>query len=161
MTSPSTNDAAILQCLQDEYAMMSALSTLLSGEQAALVGGDIEALKRSSANKAELLSSISIWEKKRVALLSAAAYSNDLAGMRAYLAAHAEASTIQLWEDLLLVSTEAKEKNRSNGLLISRRLSQNQAALGVFQQGGSAGSLYGPNGQSTIKAPSGKGMVAS
>ena len=57
------------------------------------------------------------------------------------------------WSELLELIKAAKEFNRVNGLLISKHMIRNQNTLQVLQGPKQGGSLYGPNGQSTLTTP--------
>lgn len=161
MSQTTAGLIAIQQCLQEEIAAMAALSALLKKEQSALVDGDVALLNETTLHKGKIVGSISELEKKRLSRLSELGFSADQAGMQAYLQQATVVSGVAGdWEHLLQLSEQAKEDNRTNGILINRQLARNQAALGVLQQNNPAGSLYGPNGQSTIKNTPGKGYVA-
>ena len=160
MTPTSTDSTGIILCLQEEITAMNSLATLLKNEQSALVDGDIPALNQHILNKGTLVSQIVELEKKRNSCLLALGCTSDAEGMSNYLQQLAEASEVkQLWTQLLSISEQAKENNRTNGMLINRRLSINQAALGALQQSNQAPSLYGPTGHSTIKSSPNKGVV--
>ena len=55
------------------------------------------------------------------------------------------------WRALLAMTTEAKELNRINGMLISRHLLRNQTELNILQGKPQHSGFYGPDGQSTGK----------
>ena len=163
MKATSSGHAAIQECLQEEVITMSSLADLLKKEQVALIESDIVQLNDYTQSKGQLVVRMSELEKKRNRALGELGFNADLAGMQAYLqqATQTEESA-RNWNTLLQLSLQAKEDNRNNGLLINRRLSLNQATLNVLQQNNNqAGSLYGPNGQSTIKSTPGKGYIAT
>ena len=83
----------------------------------------------------------------------------DATGMQSLLAQDAHAALIEHWDTLLLVSAQAQELNRTNGLLINRQMSRNQGMLNILQQD-QAGAMYGADGQSKISANTGRGIVA-
>lgn len=140
---------------------MAALAALLKKEQSALVDGDIALLNEYTLHKGKIVSTISELEKRRHSCLSELGFSADPHGMQAYLLQATVVSGVAgNWEHLMQLSEQAKEDNRTNGILINRQLTRNQAALGVLQQNNPAGSLYGPNGQSTIKNAPGRGYIA-
>lgn len=158
MSTTSATDSSILQCVKDETLAMTALATLLKSEQDALVDDNLHTLNEVVASKTELVRKINELERLRLSCLSNAGYEQTADGMEQHLnASPAEARLA--WQELLSISEKAKEFNHTNGLLISRKLSQNQAALGVFQQGSATAALYGPNGQSSIQAMPVKGVI--
>ncbi|MFZ6719470.1 flagella synthesis protein FlgN [Undibacterium sp. Ji49W] len=166
MNPTSSGHTAIEQCLKEEVVTMSSLAELLKKEQSALVDSDVTLLNDYTQSKGQLVGKMSELEKKRNAFLTQLGYRADLDGMKAYLqqagsADNAPNATLY-WDQLLQLSMQAKEDNKTNGLLINRRLAQSQAMLSVLQQGNQAASpMYGPNGQSTIKGTSGKGYIAT
>lgn len=162
MTATSTGHAAIEQCLREEVTTMASLADLLKKEQAALIESDVSQLNDYTQSKGQLVGKMSELEKMRNGYLNVLGYNADIEGMQAYLQQAGNAQeAARAWDALLQLSLQAKEDNRTNGLLINRRLSQNQATLNVLQQNNPAGSMYGPNGQSTIKSTPGKGYIAT
>ena len=161
MSQASAQTISIQQCLSDEVNAMSGLATLLKKEQSALASSDIDALNETTTGKTELLRKIAELEKIRNTQLNALGFNGKPEGMRDYFVHYPEDSEMsaQLWNKLLAISEKAKEDNRTNGLLINRRITQNQAALSVLGHGSSAGSLYGPTGQTTVAASAMKGSV--
>lgn len=160
MTQTSTESTGISLCLQEEIAAMNSLAALLKKEQSALVDGDIASLNQHLLNKGILVSQIAELEKKRNACLLALGYTSDAEGMLNYLQKSSDITeTKEAWNQLMSISEQAKENNRTNGMLINRRLSINQAALGALQESNQAPSLYGPTGHSTIKSSPNKGVV--
>lgn len=157
MTNTSANSDSILHCLKEEKEAMAALTDLLKEEQAALVDGDVSLLTQTSAQKSELVRKLSEAEKLRNSYLKQQGFGDDAESTLKFVRQTPEAQL--LWDGLLELSAQAKEDNKTNGLMITRRLSQNQAALSTFQQGTTTGSLYGPNGQSSIRTTPTKGLI--
>lgn len=157
MTNTSANSDSILHCLKEEKEAMAVLADLLKEEQAALVDGDVSLLTQTSAQKSELVRKLSEAEKLRNAYLKQQGFGDDAESTLKFVRQTPEAQL--LWDGLLELSAQAKEDNKTNGLMITRRLSQNQAALSTFQQGTTTGSLYGPNGQSSIRTTPAKGLI--
>lgn len=157
MTNTSANSDSILHCLKEEKEAMAALADLLKEEQAALVDGDVSLLTQTSAQKSELVRKLSEAEKLRNSYLKQQGFGDDAESTLKFVRQTPEAQL--LWDGLLELSAQAKEDNKTNGLMITRRLSQNQAALSTFQQGTTTGSLYGPNGQSSIRTTPTKGLI--
>jgi len=161
MTQASAQDIAIQECITEEIEAMNALATLLRKEQSALANGDINTLNQTTIGKGDLLRKIAELEKARSTQLSALGFNSKPEGMQDYFnQIPATQTTAQLWKDLLTISEQAKEDNRTNGLLINRRLTQNQIALGVLGHGNGAASLYGPSGQASIGSSTLKGSVS-
>ncbi|MFZ6744397.1 flagella synthesis protein FlgN [Undibacterium sp. JH2W] len=162
MNTRSSGHTAIELCLQEEVSIMSSLAELLKKEQTALIESDVIQLNDFTQSKGQLVVQMTELEKKRNAYLQELGYKTDIDGMQAYLQATAMQNSAQHWDTLLQLTAQAKEDNRANGLLINRRLSLNQATLNLLQQNtNQAGSMYGPNGQSTVKSTPGKGYIAT
>lgn len=139
---------------------MHQLTALLKDEETALVDNDIESLNKAISAKNDLVRTMSDLERQRNLLLQNLGYSDPASSLPDYLRSEvADDAVKELWDGILALSAEAKENNRTNGLLISRKLSQNQAALSIFQQGNPTASLYGPNGQSSIQSTPIKGLI--
>lgn len=160
MQQSNLQHMSIEHCLTDEINAMSELASLLKKEQLALANNDIDALDKTTSSKTELLRTIAELEKIRTNKVAALGFNGKPDGMHKYFAHNpVETKTCSdLWEKLLRISEQAKEDNRTNGLLINRRLSQNQAALNVLGRGSSSGALYGPTGQ-TMNTTSMKGLI--
>lgn len=148
-------------CLQDEIHAMTALAELLKTEEAALVDGNVNELSRLTQEKSQLIMQLSNLENDRKACLGQHGYSSDAKGMQDYfLKVPAESTAAKDWEKLLQISEQAKEINRTNGVLINRQFNRNQSALNILQQNHATGAMYGPNGQATNSGSSGRGFIA-
>lgn len=163
MNQALTNTVQLQQIIDQEIVAMQSLSQLLDEEQQVLVNNESEKLESITPNKNQLLAKVIELEKKRGDLLLKTGYSNDADGMLQLFAANTGSQSLEnAWQSLLAVSSQAQEKNRTNGLLINRHLNKNQAALNILQSGSGhqAGSMYGADGQSKLKQNTGRGIVA-
>lgn len=142
---------------------MSSLADLLKKEQSALIESDVIQLNDYTQSKGQLVVKMNELEKKRNRFLNDLGFNADMEGMQAYIQQAVDTPDIaRNWGALLELTAQAKEDNRTNGSLINRRLSLNQATLNLLQQNtNQAGSMYGPNGQSTVKTTPGKGYIAT
>lgn len=148
------------ECLQKEIHAMTSLAELLSAEETALVNADVAELTRLTPEKSQLILQLSNLENERKTWLEQHGYSPDAKGMQDCVAkASSEITIVDAWTKLLQISTQAKENNRTNGILINRQINRNQGALNILQKNNPASSLYGPNGQATNNTPSGRGFV--
>jgi flagellar biosynthesis protein FlgN len=145
--------------LIDEQQTAHQLLLLLQREQTQLVAADIEGLVELSAEKNALVAKMATLCKGRYTALAAAAHRPDENGMQAWLAQGQHHAVRQLWNDLLKSAESAKELNRTNGLLIAKHMTRNQAALNILHSGTSAGNFYGPDGQSRLQS-SGHRLIA-
>ncbi|HYD79781.1 MAG TPA: flagellar protein FlgN [Paucimonas sp.] len=145
--------------LNDEIAAAGNLVAVLRREQAVLIDADIETLPALTEEKAKLVAQIAVLANARYQALAAAGFPDEEAGMQAWVASPAASPAAgKAWNDLLAVVRSAKELNRTNGLLIGKHMSRNQAALNVLHGNRHANSLYGPNGQPTARTGS-RGLV--
>lgn len=139
---------------------MASLADVLKLEEVSLIDGDVEELSKLTQDKSKLVTQLSRLENERKVCLSQQGYSSDAKGMQDYFAKATSAETaLKDWEKLLQLSEQAKESNRTNGVLINRQFIRNQSALNILQQNSPAESMYGPNGQSTNNPASGRRVV--
>lgn len=142
-----------------EVAAMRSFVDVLKQEQQALVNNNADELIAITPQKNELLTSIMGMENQRNLNLVSLGLSTDATGMQNLLKQATHAALTEHWDTLLLVSGEAQELNRTNGLLINRQMSRNQGVLNILQQD-QAGAMYGADGQSKISTNTGRGIVA-
>ncbi|MGB7481988.1 MAG: flagellar protein FlgN [Burkholderiaceae bacterium] len=135
------------------------LLALLEREQAELAAARVDALQELTNEKNLLVARMSTLARTRYVALAAAAHSADENGMRAWLDRGGREAARRQWNELQQLATDARECNRTNGMLIGRHMARNQAALGVLQGATGSASLYGPDGQSTLRS-SGHRLVA-
>ncbi|MBR7798791.1 flagella synthesis protein FlgN [Undibacterium fentianense] len=158
-----TNASQLKQIIEQEVQVMQSLSLLLSEEQQVLVNNESEKLELITPNKNQLLTQIVELEKSRSHAMNQLGLPNDAKGMQALFSGDADAKALQsLWQTLIQISSTAQEQNKTNGLLINRQINKNQATLSILQSGNNhqAGSMYGADGQSKIKASAARGIVA-
>lgn len=147
----SVSEHPIIQILDNELGASKELLDLLKAEQAHLIAMDTDALNVVTEQKTHLLARMT----EMAALRSAAFAQHDLGTTAPAIGSRLAAlgtKALSLWNDLIVVATEAKELNRTNGVLIARQMANNQIALQHLQTGANAGRLYGPNGQSSTGA---------
>lgn len=138
--------------LHSEQQTMQALHRLLLQEQAALIEASIDGLTQLTQAKAALVSELGRLAKQRHAALAAAGFGASESGMREWVDATTHAGQYkQSWTTLLSMTTEARELNRVNGMLIGRHLLRNQTELNILQGKPQNSNFYGRNGQSTGK----------
>jgi flagella synthesis protein FlgN len=148
------------ECLREEIHAMASLAKLLKIEETALVDGNVNDLSRLTQDKSQLIIHLSKLEVERKTCLDQHGYSSDTKGMQDYISSAPSTSmALEDWSKLLQLSEQAKETNRTNGVLINRQFSRNQTALNILQKNNPTGSLYGPTGQATNSSSSGRGFV--
>ncbi|WP_151636363.1 flagella synthesis protein FlgN [Noviherbaspirillum aerium] len=134
--------------LNEEIAAGAALLQLLKQEQEHLIQADLEGLTAVTEDKAKIVARMTELALARHRSLGTAGYSADESGMQAWVKS-APADAARAWGDLLNLARDAKELNRSNGLLIGQHMARNQDALSVLQGNQRGGTMYGPSGQTT------------
>jgi flagella synthesis protein FlgN len=151
-TAPATT-------LHDEHATAQRLVELLEREQAHLINADIEALAVVTEEKTQAVGHMAALTTARYKALAAIGFAGEEAGMQQWLdSASAPSSARDAWSALLKLVQAAKELNRTNGLLINKHMSRNEAALHALRGNPQPNSFYGPNGQATAKSGS-RGLV--
>jgi flagellar biosynthesis/type III secretory pathway chaperone len=161
MNDALTNSRKLQQLLEDEVVLMRSLDQLLTEEEIVLTNNEAEKLGTITPEKNGLLAQIIELEKNRNLLLSSIGYTPDARGMQDFFSTSSDNVAMEeIWKNLLVISSNAQEKNRTNGLLINRQLSRNQSALNILQQNNQTGSMYGSDGQSKNSPTTGRGIVA-
>lgn len=159
MTSVISQELAKL--IEQEVQLMSTLLDVLKNEELVLVENTPEKLETVITEKNALLVEIISLEKQRNQLLTQAGFALDTAGIKAFLDSTPPETRLQeKWENLIALSADAKENNRTNGLLINRQMARNQSTLNILQQNDSSSSVYGADGQSRTNIGGGRGIVA-
>ncbi len=143
MTSPLTT-------LNDELALISSLVELMKQEQRHLVGIDVDGLLDLTPQKTQLIHDMAALSAQRHRALGALGVAADETGMQAWLAT-AGKDAQALWQQVLEWTTEAKELNRVNGMLIAKQMAHTQTIMQAMRTPAAAGgdSVYGPNGQTS------------
>lgn len=146
---------ALAQALAEEVRAAGALLDLLRLEQAHLVDANIDELIKVTEEKTKIVARMGELSLGRHRSLANAGLEASEEGMQKWASSPtADAAAAQSWSALLELAREAKELNRTNGLLIGRHLARNQAALNILQGNDQAGGMYGPNGQSAAQSGS-------
>lgn len=154
----SLRDSAqdLLQKLHLEQRAANDLLKALQQEQMQLVALETEQLAALSGEKNRLINQLTTLTASRYAVLRTLDHAPNEDGMRAWLAKTAgtavNTAAAKVWQDLMTVAEAGKEINRINGILISKQLTRNQAALNVLRgaSDSSATNFYGPDGQSSL-----------
>lgn len=146
---------ALAELLAAEVKLVESFIACLAAEQQALKAGDIEALTAVNTRKPGLAEQLNRLEDERNAFLQEAGLSGDRAGLSAWLARNPHDRTAgQSWERLLNLAAEARDLNNLNGQLIAIRLQTTNQALAALTQQTQRSTLYGPDGQTTLRTGS-------
>jgi flagella synthesis protein FlgN len=152
MQSSATSPA---ESLVEEVTAASQLLQVLEQEQVYLVNADVEGLSRLTGEKANIVARMTDLAKRRHRALAAAGFTADESGMPDWLnSPAATAGANQSWNQLLTIAQQAKEMNRTNGIMINQQIARNQSALNILQGAPQGGAIYGPNGQSSSQSGS-------
>jgi flagellar biosynthesis protein FlgN len=134
--------------LGEELKAGNTLLLLLKQEQEFLINADVDGLTKLTEEKTKTVALMTTLAQGRHRMLGNAGFEASEAGMQTWLKTVAPA-TANAWKELLGLAQQAKEINRTNGLLIGQHMARNQSALNVLQGSPQSGNLYGPNGQAT------------
>ena len=143
----TTATADFVSRLHAERDALKAFVTLLEAEQQALISGNADQLLGLADSKV-----LAAQELNKLAAARNDQLRVDSGGMTAWLQANA-ANGLSAWHDILQLAEQAKQLNRTSGILIQTKLRYNQQALMALQNAahGVTG-LYGPDGQHSLSA---------
>jgi flagella synthesis protein FlgN len=148
--------ASPISTLRDEQTLIATLLKLMKQEQQCLVNADTDGLTAITPQKSQLINQMSQLSSLRLQALGAAGFAAREAGMDAWLAGSPDPAAATLWQELLVLTREAKELNRVNGMLINKQMNYNQNLINAMRTPaqGADNSFYGPSGQPTAGGPS-------
>lgn len=148
------------ETLAEELAAARNLVALLKREQNHLVTVDVEGLDGVTEEKSGIVMRMTELALRRHRVLAVAGFDGSETGMQAWMnSANANPDHRQSWTELLEAAQQAKELNRANGVLLTRQMSRNQAALNVLRRTQPGGAIYGPDGQSSLQPAFGKPLI--
>lgn len=153
--------ASPISTLRDEQTLIATLLKLMKQEQQCLVSADTDGLTAITPQKSQLISQMGQLASQRHQALGAAGFAAREAGMDAWLASCNDPAASPLWQELLMLTREAKELNRVNGMLINKQMTYNQNVINAMRtpaHGADTG-FYGPSGQPTAGGPSRRFVV--
>lgn len=146
--------------LGDELNAGKALLELLQQEQECLINADIDGLTKVTEEKTKAVARMTELAQKRHRTLGAAGFDASESGMETWLKSPAAKAAASVpWNDLLALARQAKELNRTNGILIGQHMARSQMALNVLQGPPQGGNMYGPDGQAAGKTTSRKLVI--
>lgn len=160
--SPKPVSATFADDIADEVAAFEAFSTLLDTEHAALLAGDLDAVVRVAATKAERVMQLSGLAERRLAALRTAGFAGNRKGMAEWLllaSGPRQGELSDLWNRLLEAAARAQALNDRNGALIQARMAFNQAALAALRSSNRfADVAYGPDGTTRLSGVAGRDL---
>ena len=146
------------QCMEQELHLTEQLVEALRQEESALLGNNIDLLQSSTQAKSRLVSEFFAAYRRRLASLAEVGLRPDDSSMLQWLQDAGDIHARSLWDELLRQLAQARELNRTNGLMINQMSARNLAAIQVLRPAGS-NSLYGPGGQRTTRSPFGSSLA--
>jgi flagella synthesis protein FlgN len=147
-----------MDLLCEELDALNDLMRLLDDEEMLLLDGRADELPDMTSKKTAILVRLEELACVRHQALATDGFSPDQYGMRAWLDEHPSTGAQRIWTEILVAIPIAKERNRLNGMLISKRLSRNQEALRLLRGEPVPGMIYGADGQPK-RASTGRGLV--
>ena len=153
-TMPETSnlEVELIRLLEEMSNCADDLEMLLKSECAAVKTRDINALKRFTDRKHQLVSALEALETNRKSLVQAYGYAIDHQGMTDCLTdldAHDRLTSI--WQRLLTSLDHCHYQNRVNGSLLIQSHRAVEGVLHVLQGGFPEDRLYNPEGYETIR----------
>lgn len=146
---------ALAELLTAEVKLVESFIACLTAEQDALKAGDVDALTAINAQKTGLADQLNKLEDERNAFLQQSGLTADRQGVSNWLAQNRqERNAGQAWAQLMKLAGKARELNNLNGQLIAMRLQATNQALAILTQQAQRSTLYGPDGQTTLRTGS-------
>lgn len=133
--------------LEETLAELQRFLAVISTERQALVSGEINQLPAIAEEKSALATRLATLESQRENILRGAGFAAGREGIAVWLAANATTKIPVLWQQLINLSTEAKQENETNGKLIGALMQQNQQALGILIEQSADTTTYDADGQ--------------
>ncbi|HRE16839.1 MAG TPA: flagellar protein FlgN [Rhodocyclaceae bacterium] len=143
--------ADLASLLKHELELLESFAALLAEERVALENGNADALPALAQKKNPIVAALSAAGVQRNQFLRQQGHPEDIAGIDAWLAAHADAKPLQtVWQRFLQTARQARELNSLNALLLSQQLQATNEALAFFGQEAQRQALYGADGQPSL-----------
>lgn len=135
--------------LESELTQYRDLIRILEHEQASLVAAQMDALPEITRQKNDAVLQLTMTAQLRHAALQRQGYGEGEAAMKRWFdRCDATDSLHALWRSVLDCARQAKQLNKTNGLLLNRHAAMTAAALNVLRDA-SGTDLYDPSGQTS------------
>lgn len=145
----------LAELLAAEVKLVESFIECLTAEQEALKVGDVETLTGINTRKPGLADQLNRLEDERNAVLKQAGLSADRQGVAGWLARNRQdRAAAQAWDRLMKLAGKARELNNLNGQLIAIRMQATNQALATLTQQAQRSTLYGRDGQTTLRTGS-------
>jgi len=142
---------SLVDALSAEIAGFEALNGVLEEERDALVGANADRLLSLSEEKTRVVERLAELAQTRMTALRAMSLDPSTGDFQTRIAACND-RIADLWASLVAAASQARERNRINGDLLSSRMAHNRAALDTFHAVARRHSVYGPDGQSVFQS---------
>jgi len=140
--------------LEAESSQLRKFLDLLEREEAVLITGDTDNLLPITKEKNDRYRQLQHLHDDRSMLVSRFGHGKGDAAIRSLCARVPK--TLARWDEVLSLAARARDRNYVNGLLLSKYMQQNQAALTVLTEAANHPQLYDAGGHSR---PSGGGRM--
>ena len=140
--------------LEAESSQLRKFLDLLEREEAVLITGDTDNLLPITKEKNDRYRQLQHLHDDRSMLVSRFGHGKGDAAIRRLCARVPK--TLARWDEVLSLAARARDRNYVNGLLLSKYMQQNQAALTVLTEAANHPQLYDAGGHSR---PSGGGRM--
>ncbi len=137
----------LLDLLCQERDTLKTLLGILSEEQVLLLRARIEDLPTVTQKKLSALTRLSALANCREQSFSAGGFAPPERGVRTWLDQHPVPRMAEVWAEVCSMLPLARELNRLNGMLISKRLYLSQQSLSLLGCGRQGDMDYGADGQ--------------
>lgn len=149
--------AQLLAALTTERAALLNFVALLEREQGMLVENQTGQLFELSEQKSSDAFSLNKLAETRRALLQKNIPQLTVDAIYAWLET-CSPDGLAVWKEVTALAKRAQQLNQTNGELIQMKLRHNQQSLTVLSNAVNKANLYGPNGQTSFSAGSGRSL---
>lgn len=135
--------------LQEDLTNISQLEAILQQEREAITRRDTKNINRITQQKKELIQQLDGRAKSKATLLAKSGLGIRPGHVEESLRKLGDAELMTLWQESRSALENCKEKNMTNGLLISRSLQRTNKLMTIIRGQAKAPSLYGQRGKET------------
>jgi flagellar biosynthesis/type III secretory pathway chaperone len=129
---------------------MQQLLELLHREEIALLADNLDEINQLTPVKADIINKLQQSNENR---LSDFSNFNHSESFTVWLENQNDELLTSSWEDLMSLTSQAKEINSTNSLLLNQLALRNQRYLSFLKGDNQQEALYGPNGLNAYKSP--------
>jgi flagellar biosynthesis/type III secretory pathway chaperone len=145
-----TLEATINASVNADINAMQQLLELLHREEIALLADNLDEINQLTPVKADIINKLQQSNENR---LSDFSNFNHSESFTVWLENQNDELLTSSWEDLMSLTSQAKEINSTNSLLLNQLALRNQRYLSFLKGDNQQEALYGPNGLNAYKSP--------